>query len=78
MVEKNTMTRLLIAPFHLLATEISKKMVALSETIYKKSDRDPLYKTLEEAGSAQWDGFSLKSTPDIRKKGVTDISKYYA
>lgn len=78
MVEKISMTRLLIEPFYMLATEISKKMMAVSETVYKRCDKDPLYQTLEEAGSAQWDGFSLKSTPDIRKKGVNDISKYYA
>jgi hypothetical protein len=29
------------------------------------------------AGLEQWDNFSLTNTPDVLKKGVTDISKYY-
>lgn len=35
------------------------------------------YASPEEAGLAQWENFSLSSTPDVIKKGVTDISKYY-
>lgn len=31
----------------------------------------------EDVGQSQWINFTLKSTPEIRKKGVTDISKYY-
>ena len=30
-----------------------------------------------KAGLEQWDNFSLTNTPDVLKKGVTDISKYY-
>ncbi|MEY3433019.1 MAG: hypothetical protein RL131_955 [Bacteroidota bacterium] len=35
------------------------------------------YASPEQAGLAQWEDFSLSSTPDVIKKGVTDISKYY-
>lgn len=30
-----------------------------------------------QPGYAQWENFTLSSTPDETKKGVTDISKYY-
>ena len=29
------------------------------------------------AGMQQWENFTLTNTPDVLKKGVTDISKYY-
>jgi hypothetical protein len=35
------------------------------------------YDSLEDAGMSQWKDFTLTSTPDMIKKGVTDISKYY-
>lgn len=31
-----------------------------------------------QAGFAQWENFTLSNTPEEAKKGVTDISKYYA
>ena len=46
--------------------------------VNKFNEKEPLYKTMEDAGHAQWYDFSLKNTPDVRKKGVTDISKYYS
>jgi hypothetical protein len=42
-----------------------------------KKIRDTFYPSLEDAGQSQWKDFTLTSTPDIIKKGVTDISKYY-
>jgi len=44
----------------------------------KREIGNPNYPTLEDAGLSQWKDFTLTSTPDIIKKGVTDISKYYA
>jgi hypothetical protein len=32
---------------------------------------------VSNAGLQQWENFSLTNTPDVLKKGVTDISKYY-
>jgi len=46
-----------------------------SETkeLITESDRTPT-----QVGFDQWENFSLSSTPDVIKKGVTDISKYYS
>ncbi|MEY3348276.1 MAG: hypothetical protein RLY46_315 [Bacteroidota bacterium] len=52
--------------------------MSLAEPIQRMNGKEPFYKTMEDAGHAQWYDFSLKNTPDVRKKGVTDISKYYA
>jgi|DEB19_MinimDraft_3_1074340.scaffolds.fasta_scaffold20533_3 hypothetical protein len=38
---------------------------------------ETIYSSIEDAGQSQWKDFTLTSTPDIIKKGVTDISKYY-
>jgi hypothetical protein len=48
---------------------------AKSETkeLVTESDRTPV-----QVGFDQWENFSLSSTPDVIKKGVTDISKYYS
>jgi len=35
-------------------------------------------RTPVQVGFDQWENFSLASTPDVIKKGVTDISKYYS
>jgi hypothetical protein len=43
----------------------------------KQIPRTTSFASSEDAGLAQWDDFSLTNTPDIIKKGVTDISKYY-
>lgn len=76
-VQKNSMPRLLLTYIYQMASEISRRMMTPTELVYKGGEKEPFYKTSEEAGHSQWDGLSLKSTPDIRKKGVTDISKYY-
>lgn len=44
-----------------------------SKELVIASDRTPV-----QVGFDQWDNFSLASTPDVIKKGVTDISKYYS
>jgi hypothetical protein len=31
----------------------------------------------QNVGLQQWENFTLTNTPDVLKKGVTDISKYY-
>jgi len=48
---------------------------AKSETkeLVNESKRTPV-----QVGFDQWENFSLSSTPDVIKKGVTDISKYYS
>lgn len=48
---------------------------AKSETkeLVTESDRTPV-----QVGFDQWENFSLSNTPDVIKKGVTDISKYYS
>lgn len=35
-------------------------------------------RTPVQVGFDQWENFSLANTPDVIKKGVTDISKYYS
>jgi hypothetical protein len=44
-----------------------------SKELVVASDRTPA-----QVGFDQWENFSLASTPDVIKKGVTDISKYYS
>jgi hypothetical protein len=48
---------------------------AKSETkeLVTESDRTPV-----QVGFDQWENFSLSSTHDVIKKGVTDISKFYS
>jgi len=41
-------------------------------------EKGPSYQSMEDAGYAKWHGFSLKNTPDLRKKRVFGISKHYA
>lgn len=49
----------------------------LNHLINKRNPGNTHYSSLEDAGLSQWKDFTLTSTPDIIKKGVTDISKYY-
>jgi hypothetical protein len=72
------MIRLFLVSIYQIVNEISKKIMSLAEPIQRMNGKEPFYKTMEDAGHAQWYDFSLKNTPDVRKKGVTDISKYYA
>ena len=48
-----------------------------NETLKKRIPGDTQFPSLEDAGLSQWKDFTLTSTPDMIKKGVTDISKYY-
>lgn len=43
-----------------------------------KEDSTTTLRTPAQVGFEQWENFSLASTPDVIKKGVTDISKYYS
>lgn len=61
-----------------LITVISGSAMAVSLAFPKKEERKARYRTAAQVGSEQWKNFSLASTPDVIKKGVTDISKYYA
>lgn len=64
-----------------LITLISGLVMAAS-LIYTKVDSKELViasdRTPAQVGFDQWENFSLASTPDVIKKGVTDISKYYS
>lgn len=64
-----------------LITLISGLVMAAS-LVYTKVDSKELViasdKTPVQVGFDQWENFSLASTPDVIKKGVTDISKYYS
>lgn len=64
-----------------LITLISGLVMAAS-LVYTKVDSKELViasdRTPVQVGFDQWENFSLSSTPDVIKKGVTDISKYYS
>ena len=64
-----------------LITLISGLVMAAS-LVYTKVDSKELViasdRTPAQVGFDQWENFSLASTPDVIKKGVTDISKYYS
>lgn len=64
-----------------LITLISGLVMAAS-LVYTKVDSKELAtvsdRTPVQVGFDQWENFSLASTPDVIKKGVTDISKYYS
>lgn len=64
-----------------LITLISGLVMAAS-LVYTKVDSKELViasdRTPAQIGFDQWENFSLASTPDVIKKGVTDISKYYS
>ena len=48
-----------------------------NEILKKRAPGNTHFSSLEDAGLSQWKDFTLTSTPDMIKKGVTDISKYY-
>ena len=64
-----------------LITLISGLVMAAS-LVYTRVDSKELEiasdRTPAQVGFDQWENFSLASTPDVIKKGVTDISKYYS
>jgi len=65
-----------------LITLISTSLMAFSMAFTKvqmveEVEGVELYETPAHAGFAQWENFTLTNTPDVLKKGVTDISKYY-
>lgn len=57
-------------------------LVMTASLVYTKVDSKELEiasdRTPAQVGFDQWENFSLASTPDVIKKGVTDISKYYS
>jgi hypothetical protein len=69
------MLTLIIVFFVLLIAGIPKNR--WNNMYSKQITRNTSFTSSEDAGLAQWDDFSLTNTPDIIKKGVTDISKYY-
>ena len=64
-----------------LITLISGLVMAASLAFAKSETKELVtesYRTPVQVGFDQWENFSLSSTPDVIKKGVTDISKYYS
>jgi hypothetical protein len=65
-----------------LITLISTSVLAISMAFTKVEvvegvEGVEVYESPAHAGFAQWENFTLTNTPDMIKKGVTDISKYY-
>lgn len=62
-----------------LITLLSISVMAISMAFTKVEVVEGVeaYETPAHAGFAQWENFTLTNTPDMIKKGVTDISKYY-
>lgn len=69
------MLMLLVVPIILLIASIPTNR--WNNMFSKQIPRTTSFTSSEDAGLAQWDDFSLTNTPDIIKRGVTDISKYY-
>jgi hypothetical protein len=64
-----------------LITLISGLIMAASLAFTKSETKELVVvssRTPVQVGFDQWENFSLASTPDVIKKGVTDISKYYS
>jgi hypothetical protein len=64
-----------------LITLISGLIMAASLVFTKSESKEIVVesgRTPVQVGFDQWENFSLASTPDVIKKGVTDISKYYS
>jgi hypothetical protein len=57
-------------------------LVMTASLLFTKFDSKVLVtesrRTPAQVGFDQWENFSLSSTPDAIKKGVTEISKYYS
>ena len=64
-----------------LITLVSGLVMAASLAFTKSESKELIAasgRTPVQVGFDQWENFSLSSTPDVIKKGVTDISKYYS
>ena len=64
-----------------LITLVSGLVMAASLAFDKSETKELIAtsgRTPVQVGFDQWENFSLSSTPDVIKKGVTDISKYYS
>lgn len=65
-----------------LLTLLSTAFIAISMAFTKvevaeSTVTEAQYASPSHAGFAQWENFTLTNTPEVLKKGVTDISKYY-
>jgi hypothetical protein len=67
--------RLLLGLVTLISTLVISIGLALSkiDVVVTVPQRYPAH----NVGLQQWENFTLTNTPDVLKKGVTDISKYY-
>jgi hypothetical protein len=67
--------RLLLGLVTLISTLVISIGLALSkiDVVVTVPQRYPA----QNVGLQQWENFTLTNTPDVLKKGVTDISKYY-
>lgn len=71
--------RILLGMVTLISTFVISLSLALSKVEYQvMAPAVPLSSAPSyNAGYAQWEDFTLTNTPEVLKKGVTDISKYY-
>jgi hypothetical protein len=70
--------RILLGMITLISTAVIAISMAFTKVeIAESAEIIELYESPSHAGYAQWENFTLTNTPDVLKKGVTDISKYY-
>ena len=68
----------ILIPSVLILFSLSFDFIRMYNAIKRRKLQATGYASLEDAAMAQWKDFTLTSTPEIMKKGVTDISKFYA
>jgi drug/metabolite transporter (DMT)-like permease len=70
--------RIILGLITLLSTSVLAISMAFTKVeVVEGIEGIEVYETPAHAGFAQWENFTLTNTPDMIKKGVTDISKYY-
>ena len=70
--------RFVLGLISIIATAVIAGGLAYSNSEKKKEVAAGNVARSFQAGFAQWENFTLSNTPEESKKGVTDISKYYA
>ena len=68
----------ILVPSLVILFSLSFDFIRMFNMIKRRKIGNTYYATSEDAGLSQWKDFTLTSTPEILKKGVTDISKFYA
>jgi hypothetical protein len=70
--------RFILGLISIISTAVIAGGLAYSNNEKRKAEINTNVASTFHAGFAQWENFTLSSTPDESKKGVTDISKYYS